>query len=225
MVLINSLRGFIAPASILATLLLLLTAFLITRQAQPLQARGADSFTYLPLVLKPEPLVQCTTYQEQNGLVVFEVESTPPIEYWTAETDLAGFTGDSYYTWRGPEYFTTPGVAPLAYQIMINTPGLYYFRLHNRHDYPDPSQQNDLFAQMDNSGWIKTFSSPGGVWTWTTAFDHHTFQGNAEYQLGAGLHTLQLSARSHGFSIDRITLYLPGVANGEDISLPVSPCF
>jgi hypothetical protein len=224
MVLSNSLRGLLGFVPVLATLILFLVMSVVGQPARPLQARGADTFTYLPFVMKSEEVVPCTTYVEQGGLVVFEVESTPAYDFWTAETAMAGYTGDAYYTWRGPEYFGTPGVAPLTYQIMINTPGLYHFRLHNRHDYPDPSQQNDVFAQMDNGGWIKTFSSERGVWTWRTAFDHHTFQGNAEYQLAPGLHTLQISARSHGFSIDRILLYLPGV-NGEDINHPVSPCF
>lgn len=225
MSLLHSLRGAVAPASVLLALLLFLVASLLVRSPRPLQARGANTFTYLPLAVNLEPPAQCNTYQEQGGLVVFEVESTPAVEFWTAETDLAGYSGDAYYTWRGPEHFAVPGAAILTYQIDVTTPGLYYFRLHNRHDFPDPSQQNDVYAQLDGAGWIKTFSSQRGVWTWATAFDHHTFQGNAEYYLSAGAHTLQISARSYGFSIDRIALYLPGVANGEDITLPVSPCF
>lgn len=189
------------------------------------QAMGGSGLVYLPLVMKPEPLIECTTYIEQGGLLVFEVESIPPVEHWVEQTDLPGYTGDSYYTWHGPDYFSTPGVGILSYPILINTAGWYNFRLHNRHDWPDPSQQNDLFAQMDGAGWIKTFSSQRGVWTFRTAFDHHTYQGNAEYFLSAGPHTLELSARSAGFAIDRVVFYRQdGGVNGEDASLPVSPC-
>jgi hypothetical protein len=207
----------------LAAVFLLLAGLFLGQQPQTtLAQRGSaegGNILYLPLLSKSN----CLRYLEQDQLLVMEVEHAPPVEDWAVETALTGFTGESYYTWRGPNLYVNPGVAVLSYPIQITNPGIYNFRLHNRHDFPNPTEENDVFSRMDNGPWIKTFSSTGGQWTWTTAFDFGTAQVNAEYNLAVGPHTLQISARSYGFSIDRITFFA-GVANGEDTSLPVSDC-
>ncbi|MBI2443189.1 MAG: DNRLRE domain-containing protein [Candidatus Levybacteria bacterium] len=161
-------------------------------------------------------------YQEQNGLVVFEVESEPA-NGWTVGTALSGFTGSSYYTWNGADLFTTPGTGVLTYRIKITNPGKYNFRIHNRHDHPDTTEENDVWAKLDSDVWVKINSAVRGQWTFNTnqSFSDGT-QRVAYYDLSAGEHTLQLSARSKGFHIDRVHFFKDGVA-GENKSLPVSP--
>ena len=70
---------------------------------------------------------------------------------------------------------------------------------------------------------MKTFSYVRGHWTWVTNFDYgHSNQPAASFNLSAGTHTIEVSGRSAGFSIDRLSLYKDGV-NGTSTSLPQSP--
>lgn len=211
------------------TLRILITAvFVITltillgSQPAALQAQkgvvGGSSFAYMPTIFTKD----CFRYVEQNQLLVMEVEHAPPVDQWAIETNLPGYTGDSYYTWLGPDYFGNPGNAILTYPILINNPGEFNFRLHNRHDFPDPTEENDVWVKMDSGSWVKVFSPVGGQWTWGTFFDFTTSQTNASYLLSAGEHTIQISARSHGFSIDRIHLHTDPA--NENTNLPVSEC-
>lgn len=162
-------------------------------------------------------------FQEQDGLLVVEIESAPTSDDWVRETSLSGYTGAAYYTWDGPNRYNAPGSGVLTYRINITTPGTYNFRMHNRHDFPDSTLANDVFVKLNDGDWVKTFSPRRGEWTWTTRHEFgHNDKPLAEYTLDAGVHALQFSGRSNGFSIDRFVLYLDGV-DGEDTNLPESP--
>jgi hypothetical protein len=189
-----------------------------TTQAQN-QIEAGENTAYLPIVTQPD----CTTYVETNSMIIMEVEAVPPVDQWSVETFLPGYTGDSYYIWRGPNYFGNPGNAVLTYPILITTGGLYNLRIHNRHDFPDPTEENDVWVRMDDGPWIKAYSPINNQWTWQTWFDFGTSQTNATFTVNPGTHTFEMSARSFGFSIDRVALYL-GVVDGQDVNLPVSPC-
>jgi len=154
---------------------------------------------------------------------VVEIESHPVSGSWARETSLAGYTGSAYYTWRGADLFGSPGSGVLRYRFSVSTGGTWHLRIHNRHDFADSTEQNDCFTRMDGGAWVKTFSSTRGQWTWAT---NHEFDANtkppAQYTLTAGTHTLELSGRSQGFSIDRFHLYRDGVANPTDPTRPPS---
>lgn len=159
-------------------------------------------------------------YQEDEGVVVFEVESAAPSDDWKPEKQLAGHTGNGYYTWRGADRFNEPGSGVLSYSFLVTRDGEFRLAIRSRHDHHDSTLQNDCFTSMDGGHWIKTFSSRRGEWTWHTL---HELDENdkppAQYRLSAGIHTLRLSGRSNGFSIDRIHLYREGAAGAEDESL------
>jgi hypothetical protein len=160
----------------------------------------------------------------QDGLLVVEVESAPAAGDWTPETDLTGFTGDSYYTWTGPDLFNSPGSGVLSYRFRVDQAGTYNYRLHNRHDFADSTEENDCFTRIDGGAWVKTFSHTRGRWTWATNHEFsHDDKPPAEYVLAAGEHVIELSGRSHGFSIDRFHLYLDAVADPLDTGHPESP--
>jgi hypothetical protein len=163
-------------------------------------------------------------HQEVDGGVAIEVESAAPAGDWKAETRLAGWTGASYYTWTGPDLFGAPGKGTLAYAFHVLHPGRYRLLLRNRHDFEDSTLQNDCFTRLDGGTWLKTFSSQRGQWTWATNHEHEGGpKPPASYELSAGLHTLELSGRSRGFSVDRIHLMREGAAGGEDASRAPSP--
>lgn len=218
----NNLSGQLKLSHITPMVLIAILIVIFGRPSSPLladQNSGNETYTsYLPLT----PRAECFRYIEENNLLVMEVEHAPPVEQWAVETLLPGYTGESYYTWRGPDYFGSPGHAILTYPILINNPGEFNFRLHNRHDYPDPTEENDVWVKMDSGPWIKVFSPIAGQWNWASFFDFTTTQTNASYFLNAGNHTIQISARSHGFSIDRIHLHKDPAH--ENTSLPVSNC-
>lgn len=170
----------------------------------------------------------CSSYQESGGLLVIEVESAPPVGDWVVETGKAGFTGQSYYRWNGPDFFNTPGTAVLRYDFEIQNAGLYRLALHNRHDHPDATLENDVWLRFDDGGWVKCYSNDGTgaiqQWIWETAFQVGSSNFAPEVQLGAGTHSVEISARSHGFMIDRFHLAQPGHPDAKNKFASVSAC-
>lgn len=183
-----------------------------------------DTMFRLPALLLPVLLCAVEpVFWEQDGLVVFEVESVPATGSWSAERELTGFTGSGYYTWTGPDAMRSPGGGVLAYRIRITTPGTYQLRIRNRHDFHDSTEQNDCFTRMDGGEWVKTFSSQRGEWTWRSNHEFsHGDKPPAQYELSAGEHRFEISGRSHGFSIDRVHLFIEGAAGAEDPTTPES---
>ncbi|MEL6714228.1 MAG: hypothetical protein AAFP86_10665, partial [Planctomycetota bacterium] len=129
----------------------------------------------------------------------------------------------SYLTWTGPNLYSTPGTDTFGFDLWIEEPGTYAFRIHNRHDDPDSTLSNDLWVRMDGGDWVKAFSWERGTWTWAT---QHEFSASdkppAAYVLTAGNHRIEFSGRSADFSVDRFHLYLDSVANPLDTSRPES---
>jgi len=159
------------------------------------------------------PLCPGTTghFQEEAGLIVCQIESVPAVSEWAVESSVPGFTGDSYYRWNGPNYFGHPGNAVLTYPIEVQNAGTYTIRLHNYHNHPKSSQENDCWIRIDGDQWHKFFSNAGltGVWNWAGGIEHGGGSIPAEFFLDAGTHTIEIAARSHGYHIDRMHIYRP----------------
>ena len=158
---------------------------------------------------------------DANGVVVFEIESIAPANGWVEETTDPGFTGTSYFRWNGAD-IARPGQGELTYRVFVEQAGLYNFRIHNRHNNPDPSQGNDCWVRVNFANWQKVFSNNGNgpvaQWNWLSQI---VGQGSAQYMLPAGESVIQISGRSQGFQIDRVALFPTG-QNGADTALPVS---
>lgn len=164
-------------------------------------------------------------FQESGGIVVIEIESTPTVPDWALEASVGGYAGSSYYTWRGPNLYNSPGSGVLLYQFNIANPGRYTLAVHNRPD----NQFNGCFVRMDGTGgtfpggwWRAFFSTPGNTWGWLTNFDTGTSHPVPVFDLAAGIHTLEFSGRDAGVSLDRFHLYLPTVASPLDTTRPPS---
>ncbi|MCM8536412.1 MAG: hypothetical protein NE334_10775 [Lentisphaeraceae bacterium] len=146
-------------------------------------------------------------YWEKDGIVAVEIESMPAIKGWKKDTEFPGFSGDCYYTWKGPNLFGSPGSGVLKYRVRITKPGKYTLEIHNRHQHHDSTEANDCFTTMNNGKWVKTFSSQRDKWLWQSTHEHgHGKFSQANYDLPAGEHVLMISGRSNGFSIDRFHL-------------------
>ncbi|QDV05623.1 hypothetical protein Poly30_11220 [Planctomycetes bacterium Poly30] len=167
-------------------------------------------------------------YLAQSDLVVIEMEASGAPEAWGISTATPGYTGESYIRWNGPNLFNQPGQQGVfAFDFEVANGGTYRLNVRNRHENPDPTEENDVWIRMDGGTWVKTFSNQAGsvgAWTWESRFDYgHGNQPQASYNLSPGVHRVEFSGRSFGFKMDRVHIYLPSVSNALDPNQPVSP--
>jgi hypothetical protein len=172
--------------------------------------------------LEPRKLL-AGVFVEQNGLLMVEIESEPT-NGWTRVTSPGGYTGSSAYQWNGADFFHNPGNAKLKYAFKINNPGTYSFKLRSYNITSDPKEFNDVWVRIDGQKWEKIFQSRNKQWTWFTRREvsHGVYDTNWDFNLSAGNHTIEFSARSNKFIIDRFALHKSGVAY-ESTSIPPSP--
>jgi len=189
-------------------------------QAQALAPHSlVEPVAYLPLVTIPE--APCV-YVETNDAVVIEIESVPAVDDWQHETSFPGYTGSGYYVWRGQNYNANPGQAILTYPISVTKASDYQLNIRNSHG-TNPSLYNDVWARLDSGPWIKSFSNVLNMWTYDFNFDQNGNLGAAVFKdVTPGIHTLELSARSTGFRLDRLVFSANGM--GQLDSWPQSPC-
>jgi len=92
-------------------------------------------------------------YEEQNGLVVFEIEDTDsPLGLWSQETAIPGHTGDGYLQFTGNGTASGPPTSPLVFKFKINQSGLYYLHMRAAKDttHGQPSDHsNDAYIRLD----------------------------------------------------------------------------
>jgi hypothetical protein len=166
-------------------------------------------------------------FQPSGNLVVIEIESAPPVGNWNEYTALTGFTGDSYYRWDGPDLFGSPGSDVLRYEFEVLETANYKMRIHNRHEDPAADQDNDCWVRVDGGPWYKVFSNEGSAtvakWNWHSIIEETTtIKYDANYDLAAGRHVLEVSGRSNGYSADRVVFYQVDVWHALDLSNPES---
>ncbi len=162
--------------------------------------------------------------QQSNDVVAIQMESALPPSSWSPSTVTPGFTGQSYFRWDGPNFFSTPGNGVFGFDFEVSTSGSHSVSIYNRHEDPDPTEENDTWVRMDGGSWVKAFSNRPtsvGSWTWETRSEA---AGGASltYTLTPGPHRIEFSGRSNGFKMDRVHIYPTG-ANGENAALPESP--
>jgi hypothetical protein len=215
--------GVLALAFVTGTILLAIRP--VTAELEPMNG-GFDEFVYLPLTSAQGLPLNCH-FLEENRYVIMEVETAPNSDspLWDFRTEIPGYTGRGYYHWIGPDLFDQPGIDILRYPIRLTNGGDYRLRIRNYHDHPANDQQNDVFVRLDNSPWVKLFSSVSYQWTWASAFDPHGSppEEAVYFNVPAGDHVFEISARSFGFRIDRIALFQQGT-DALNITLPESPC-
>lgn len=190
--------------------------------AEPAHTQGITTTTFLPLVIAPPESGDCY-YVEVDDAVVIEMESVPAVEEWQLETGYFGYTGSGYYVWRGPDYLGTPGVGILSYPLSITKDATYQLNIRNTHLGP-ATEQNDIWVRLDGGPWTKAFSHIT-EWNYFLQFDFQNGQPHDWvyfHNLEAGLHTLDIAARSAGFHLDRLVFSSNGM--GQLDTWPESPC-
>ena len=188
-----------------------------------LNAKIANHLTRLPLILalvltsvvaSAEP-----RFVENHGLLLINVESVPPTGSWSEETSIGGFTGSSYYIWRGDNFFNPAdaGMGTIRYQFRINTPGNYQMRWRSRIGQGNlGSEHNDTWIRFPTgsniggehglNGWTKVYMGHLNQWHWDSLTVD--FVGNPIRQFfSAGDHFFEISGRSTAHAIDRFSLF------------------
>jgi len=181
------------------------------------------------VALATPSFAQTCTFEDQGNLVVMEIESAPDTGQWVLETSHPGYTGSGYYRWTGGNYFGSPGNGVMTYTFTVEEGGFWQFRVRNFHTNPDDTLENDCWSRMDGGPWKKTYSNGTGTvnnWNYVTRFEEADgSHPTAKFSLSPGVHTLEISARSNNYSIDRMHLYRAmTVSEGEDPASPESPC-
>jgi hypothetical protein len=189
---------------------------------------GRVSQSAAVLALASAAVAQTPIFQEVHGLVAIEVESVAPQGDWSQETLWSGFTGSSYFRWAGPNQYLTPGFGVLRYDFEVSQSGVYNIRLRNRHNLPDPTEENDCWVRLNGQGeWIKFYSNNGpgtvNVWNWVCTFEINHVHLNPEFTMQAGHNYIEFSGRSTNYMIDRFHLFQGNHPNGTNENVPQSP--
>lgn len=181
-------------------------------------------------------------YVESNGVVVMEAENADLVDGWTVKTPasvsdrtMVGSKGEGWLEWRGAQYTgntvsESAAVAVLSYRFRIDHPGVYSFRWRSK-QYDDVATfdaGNDTFVRFasgsvpagtyDFSSFTKVWVQSRPSWSWRTSGEpvhgeHH--HNTMKRYYAAGLHEIQLAARSPGHAIDRLVLHRSDVTFNE----------
>ncbi|MEM1094918.1 MAG: hypothetical protein AAGJ10_09970 [Bacteroidota bacterium] len=172
------------------------------------------------------PSSDCTggVFTLVDNAVVFEAESQPLSDGWVLESNVPDYSGDGYITWGQPTTTQADDQGLLAYRFRVENPGTYTVKLRNYHPCEDFTECNDVFLRVNDTEWRKNFNHTLRAWDWNSQQDVDHVFSDAQYDLGAGLHTLYLSGRSEDFSIDQIAIFRTDVPEAQYQDLAPSPC-
>ncbi len=188
--------------------------------------------TPTPTVAPTQPPInadQCLI--ESGGRVTFEFENLSVPWPWVKESSIPGYYGSGYIRSTAGESGSPIGAGTgiFAVDVKISQPGSYFFNLHNRHDNPRHDLENDVWVRLNGGSWEKLFSGyQGPEWNCESQFDrgHGVPPVPAAFNLSAGVHRIEFSARSFNFKIDRGSLSTPwaGCYGGYEAPSSVGPC-
>ncbi len=158
-----------------------------------------------------------------------------------------GFQGTGYYVWGAQTGLAIDGpneAASLSYTVFIpeGEDGIYSLRVRSSKDSGTPSgSRNDVWVRIDDSaedlkvnpaevvhqnGYVKLLGGPTGSWGFGQGLDAEFVPDfPAQFQLGAGAHTITFSGREEGYHLDYWELYKGsnpnlGQANSTFVAAP-----
>jgi len=100
-------------------------------------------------------------FQEQNGIAILELDSKVSGS-WKKES-TSGSSGGSALTYRGSNYFNSPGNSTITYKVKINSSGTYRFIWRNKisviASHAASTEHNDSWLKINASNF---FGKSGG---------------------------------------------------------------
>ena len=185
-------------------------------------------------------------FVEKNGRVLFDIAAsplagifTPEAAYkgiwneWSAETEIAGYTGDCYYRWAGPDVKWNAGLGVLTYYFFIDEPGVYQITMRtlSRDGEPGRPRANGAFMRFNGQQWHKVKSKEHGEWSWNFMYEHYHDPSELNpsrvpclRHFDHGIHRMEISGRQNGMILDRVAIAQQGV-EAHNLALPVSDSF
>lgn len=146
----------------------------------------------------------------KDDFIIIEAESADngfQNSLWNPDTVYGGynhsgyvhFTGDSEYPEESRPYESEDKNRVLSYEFYVNTPGIYYVKVFNRHFKEDGD--NDCWISVNQRDWVKTYDHNQNEWTWDETGDWNS------YELDKGVNKVELAGRSFNFMVDRIVVF------------------
>ena len=168
---------------------------------------------------------------------MMEAESSGTAGDWELERSIGGFTGNGYLRWDGSDAFnvSSAGRGTITYRFRIERAGNYELLWRSRITRGNSnSEHNDSWARFPTgrnvsseqplNGWTKIFMNTQNQWAWRSRTVDNVARPVRQF-FSAGDHTMQISGRSNGHAIDRISLYDysdNSIDTNSFTSLPVS---
>ncbi|MEO0532263.1 MAG: hypothetical protein AAF215_00120 [Cyanobacteria bacterium P01_A01_bin.123] len=194
----------------------------------------------------PTPNPSGSVFLAQNGQVVIEAESANPTGDWQKVT----VGGEASLLWDAAQssYGKVPNGQTLAYQFETDEAGTYSIAMHsgriksamnasdryeNGKSGPERTDTgNDAYVSIINAETGAVVQSPTKLFTglgssdrelkWGTTFDANHNKSQAQVTLQADTqYRLEISGRSDGYALDRVTLSNDGFL--KDADAPQSP--
>ncbi|MEM9451237.1 MAG: hypothetical protein AAGA75_22245 [Cyanobacteria bacterium P01_E01_bin.6] len=150
---------------------------------------------------------------DAKNLVVIETEAAEAVGGWQPETQYDGYTGTGYYRWTANPTITRPGIATLRYNVSLSEAGTYRLSLRGLRNGKaegrdvESDNENDFWVRINGGSWIKMpFFGPFGEWRWANSLSNNHVLTPAQFDLEAGINTIEISGRSTNAMLDRIHL-------------------
>ena len=114
----------------------------------------------------------------------------------------------------------SPATEHAAFAATPTCPGMQV-HIRNFHDNPDSTESNDCWISVDGGDWVKVYSIYVATWSWMTRQDlgHDDNRRTPSFRFERRTqHTIRISGRSTGYSIDRIHVYNSLCADASKIN-------
>ncbi len=184
-----------------------------------------------------EEFLPFQVWKEKDGVVVVEAEEIQHDPNWQYTTEPAGYSGDAYLLWQGPnrsvthdgrggnDDYTNERQGPqdewLIVRVLISHPGFYRVNARNYHVKEDGD--NDAWVWIvgqEISDWnpvrrMGDSLNDGKGFTWLD-------WGERKFWLKAGVNNIYIGGRSIGFGIDRIAIYRENTNGAKEKALDLS---
>lgn len=188
-------------------------------------------------------------YQESEGIIVIEIESATNYGSWVLDTAIAGYTGDAYLQYTGPNFYNNPGNSLLNFEISIEKTGKYRFQWHSRIAVGNSqSEHNDSWLRFQDAsdfygekngqkvypkgigktpnpngssanGWMKIYQNNPNNWSWKTRTSDNDPHEIYVEFDTTGIYTLEISGRSNGHAINRLALFHSEASASQSLDL------